>query len=59
LQATDYQQGIIPGCNVSVYLHGTQTLATIYADDNNTPLSNPFTANVATSPNSGGWMPSW
>jgi hypothetical protein len=39
-----------------VYLHGTQNLATIYADSNNTPLSNPFTANAYTSPNSGGWI---
>jgi hypothetical protein len=53
LGSTNYQQGSIPGCNITVYLHGTQTLATIYADDNNTPLTNPFTAVVATSPNSG------
>ena len=56
LQSANYQQGMIPGCTVTVYLHGTQTLATIYADDNNTPLSNPFTANVVSSPDSGAWI---
>jgi hypothetical protein len=53
LNSTNYLQGDIPGCTISVYLHGTMTLATIYADDNNTPLSNPFTAVVSTSPNAG------
>lgn len=53
LGSTNYQQGDIPGCTISVYLHGTQTLATLYADDNNTPLSNPFTAVVSPSPNAG------
>lgn len=53
LGSTNYQQGSIPGCTVSVFLHGTETLATIYADDNNTPLTNPFTAVVGASPNSG------
>ena len=56
LQSTNWLQGIIPGCTVSVYLHGLPTLATIYADDNNTPLSNPFTANAPSSPNSGAWI---
>lgn len=53
LGSMNYQQGNIPGCTITVYLHGTQTLATIYADDNNTPLSNPFTAVVPPSPNAG------
>jgi hypothetical protein len=56
INSTNYQQGIIPGCTVTVYLHGTLTLATIYADSSNTPLSNPFTANVISSPNSGAWI---
>src|ERR1017187_10532219 len=56
LNSVSYQQGIIPGCLVTVYLHATQTLATIYADSNNTPLSNPFTANAPSSPNSGAWI---
>ena len=56
LGSTNYQQGIIPGCTVSVFIHGTSTLATIYADSTSTPLSNPFTANLYSSPNSGGWI---
>jgi hypothetical protein len=38
-----------PQCTVTVYLTGTTTPATIYADANSTPLSNPFTANTAAS----------
>jgi hypothetical protein len=53
LGSTNYQQGDIPGCTISVYLHGTLSLATIYADGSSTPLSNPFTAVVSTSPNAG------
>jgi hypothetical protein len=57
LNSINYLQGLFPGCIISVYNHGTQTLTNpIYADSNNTPLSNPFTANAYTSPNSGGWI---
>ena len=49
-------QGVIAGCTVTVYLHGTTTLATIYKDGNGTPLSNPFTANLASATNAGGWI---
>ncbi len=49
-------QGVIAGCTVTVYLHGTTTLATIYRDGNNTPLANPFTANLAGATNAGGWL---
>ena len=49
-------QGVIAGCTVTVYLHGTTTLATIYKDANNTPLANPFTANLAGATNAGGWL---
>src|SRR5208283_121074 len=56
MASTNALQGIIPGCQVSVYLHGTTTLATIYADGSNTPLGNPFTAVVAGSANSGSWI---
>lgn len=49
-------QGVIAGCTVTVYLHGTTTLATIYKDANNTPLANPFTANLAGVTNAGGWL---
>ena len=49
-------QGVIAGCTVTVYLHGTTTLATIYKDGNDTPLANPFTANLAGATNAGGWI---
>ncbi len=51
LQSTNYLQGIVPYCTVTVYLTGTTTLATIYSNPANTPLSNPFTA-----PASGLWL---
>lgn len=35
-----------PRCTVTVYQSGTTTPATIYSDANQTPLSNPFTANA-------------
>lgn len=35
-----------PGCTVTVYLTGTQTLASIFSDDLRTPKSNPFTADA-------------
>lgn len=44
-------QASFPACTVTVYNHGTITLATIYSDANNTPLANPFTAN-----NNGSWQ---
>jgi hypothetical protein len=44
LQSTNFQQGVIPSATVTVYLTGTTTKATIYADPSNTPLSNPFTS---------------
>ena len=56
LLSTNYLQGIIPSCTVTVYLTGTQTLATIYADGNGTPLANPFTANTPLSVDPGGWV---
>ena len=37
-----------PGCTVTVYVSGTATLATIYADLAGTPKANPFTANGTT-----------
>jgi hypothetical protein len=48
LNSTNKLQGVIPGCTVTVYLTGTGTLATIYADAINTPLTNPFTSNTTT-----------
>ena len=55
LPSTNYLNGIIPSCTVTVYLTGTQTKATIYADGSNTPLSNPFTANTQSSTDPGGY----
>jgi hypothetical protein len=51
LNSTNYLQGVIPQCTVTVYLTGTTTLATIYADSSSTPLTNPFTANT-----DGSWL---
>jgi hypothetical protein len=56
LSSTNYNLGIIPACTVKVYLTGTQTLATIYADASSTPLANPFTANTTNSVDPGGWI---
>lgn len=53
MSATNYQQGIIPGATITVYLTGTSTLATIYSNGSGGSLSNPFTSVVATSPNAG------
>ncbi len=46
LPSTNYVQGIIPYCTVTVYLTGTTTLATIYSNSTGTVLNNPFTANA-------------
>lgn len=37
-----------PEATVAVYLHGTNTLATLYSDDGVTPMANPLTAAVDT-----------
>jgi hypothetical protein len=46
MNSTTTVQASYPRCSVTVYLTGTHTLATIYADSSNTPLANPFTANT-------------
>lgn len=56
LPAANFQQTVIPSCTVAVYLTGTTTPATIYADATSTPLSNPFTANSGLSIASGSWL---
>jgi hypothetical protein len=56
LPSSNYQQGIVPGCTVSVYLTGTTTLATIFSNPSGTVLGNPFTAVQAGSPNPGYWI---
>ncbi len=43
-QSTTKVQRSYPQCIVHVYLTGTVTPATIFADNSSTPLSNPFTA---------------
>ena len=56
MNSSNYMDGIIPGASVTVYLTGTSTKATIYADGSNTPLSNPFFSNLAKGTNPGGFI---
>ncbi len=56
MKSSNYLDGIIPGASITVYLTGTSTLATIYADGSNTPLSNPFFSNLAAGTNPGGFI---
>lgn len=44
LTSAKYFMQNFPSCTVTVYLTGTQTLATLYSDNSGTPLANPFTA---------------
>jgi hypothetical protein len=44
-------QRSFPNCNVSVFITGSNNLATIYSDNNSTPLANPFTSS-----NNGYWF---
>jgi hypothetical protein len=46
LPSSNLFQNLIPQCTITVYLTGTINLASIYADANNTPLTNPFTAST-------------
>ena len=56
MNSTNYLNGIIPSCTVTVYLTGTQNKATIYRDAASDPLANPFTANALGSVDPGGWI---
>lgn len=49
LSSLTFVQLSAPQCTVTVYLHGTTTIATIYSDNNMTPtpLANPFTATTS------------
>ena len=38
----------LPGCTISVFIAGTNTLASIYADEYGAPQTNPFTADSQT-----------
>lgn len=51
LASANFHQGIIPKCTVTVYLTGTTTPATLYSNQFNAPLANPFTANA-----DGSWL---
>jgi hypothetical protein len=55
LNSTNFLSGVIPSATITVFLTGTQTLATI-TSDGTTPLSNPFTSNAVNSANPGGWI---
>lgn len=44
--STTNVQASYPQCNVTVYLTGTQTPATLFSDNSGTALGNPFTANT-------------
>ena len=46
LASSNYLEGVAPQCLVTVFLTGTQTLATIYSNGSSTPLTNPFQANL-------------
>jgi hypothetical protein len=50
LNSTTQVQASYPTCNVTVFVHGGG-LATIYSDNSNTPLANPFAAQT-----SGRWI---
>lgn len=46
VSSSNFLQGVIPTCLVTVYLTGTTNKATIYKDSSNTPQNNPFSANT-------------
>jgi len=46
LQSTNTVMASYPQCQVTVYAHGTTTLATLFSDNGSTSLTNPFTANT-------------
>lgn len=56
LSSTNYLDGVIPSCTITVYLTGTTTKATIYSNASSAPLGNPFTGNAIGSVNAGGWL---
>ncbi len=55
MSSSNFLQGIIPACTVTVYLHGTTTPAQIYTPSGGT-LTNPFTANAVPGVDPGGWV---
>jgi len=47
IQSSNKLVGSYPGCVVTVFMHGTITLAAIF-DDSGTPIANPLTASLTT-----------
>lgn len=47
VSGTPKVQGSYPQCQITVYLSGTLTLATLFSDNSSTPLSNPFVATTS------------
>src|SRR6185369_10412495 len=56
LSSSNYLDGVIPSCSVTIYLPGTLTKATLYSDAIGTHLGNPFTANNSSSTQPGYWL---
>lgn len=54
-QSSNKLQGVIPGAQITIYLTGTQTKATL-TSDGSTPLSNPFYSNLSGAINPGGFI---
>ena len=46
LASSNFLQGIVPSCTVTVRYTGTTNLATIYSNSSEGTLDNPFTANT-------------
>lgn len=55
MNSSNYMDGNIPACTVTVYLTGTLTKQTITRPDGSA-LANPFTANTASAVDPGGWI---
>lgn len=56
LNSTNKLQGVIPACQVTVFLTGSTIKATIFKDPSGTPLSNPFTASTPGAAAPGQWL---
>lgn len=55
MNSSNYMNGIIPACSVTVYLTGTTNKQTITKPDGSA-LANPFFANTASAVDPGGWI---
>jgi hypothetical protein len=54
-QSSNRLQGVIPAAQITIYLTGTQTLATLTSDGTHS-LSNPFYSNASNAVNPGGYI---